>query len=234
MLEVLNDVLRVYDTSGNALILPQALNGFLGYPPAIDRTHRVFGPFITDPSCVFDAATGHWFLVVLTLDQLPANGDFTGTNHLDLAVSNTADPTGPWTVYSIPVQDDGTQGTPNHHCSPGGTTDPNRTNPNACLGDYPHIGSDANGIYLTTNEYSFFSPEFHGAQIYALSKAQLAALAASITVTQFDTHDLDTFGFALNGFTLWPSTTPGGGGDPSAGGTEYFLSSNTGAEARSG
>jgi hypothetical protein len=143
---------------------------------------------------------------------------------LDLAVSNTSDPTGAWTVYRIPVQDDGTDGTPNHHCSSGGTTS------NACLGDYPHIGSDANGIYLTTNEYSFFGPEFHGAQIYALSKAQLVS-GGVLTVTQFDTHGLDTFGFALNGFTLWPSTTPGGGGDPNAGGTEYFLSSNAGAEA---
>ena len=105
------------------------------------------------------------------------------------------------------------------------------TNPTACFADYPHIGSDANGIYLTTNEYSFFGPEFHGAQVYALSKTQLAARPATITVTQFDTHLLDTFGFALNGFTLWPSTTPGGGGDSSAGGTEYFLSSNAGAEA---
>lgn len=224
VLEALNDVLRVYDTSGNALTAPQAFNGFLGYAPAIDRAHGVFGPFVTDPSCVFDAATGHWFLIVLTLETVPANGDFTGKNHLDLAVSNTSDPTGAWTVYRIPVQDDGTDGTPNHHCSSGGTTS------NACLGDYPHIGSDANGIYLTTNEYSFFGPEFHGAQIYALSKAQLVS-GGVLTVTQFDTHGLDTFGFALNGFTLWPSTTPGGGGDPNAGGTEYFLSSNAGAEA---
>ena len=229
VLEVLNDVLSVYDTSGNAKGTPQALNGFLGYAPAINRTTGVFGPFVTDPSCVFDAATGHWFLIALTLDTNSANGAFTGTNHLDLAVSNTSDPTGPWTVYRIPVQDDGTQGTPDHHCSPG-APDPNHTNPNACLGDYPHIGSDANGIYLTTNEYSFFGPEFHGAQVYALSKAQLVS-GGVITVTQFDTHGLDTFGFALNGFTLWPSTTPGGGGDPTAGGTEYFLSSNAGAEA---
>src|SRR4029077_4048050 len=209
VLEVLNDVLSVYDTSGNAKGTPQALNGFLGYAPAINRTTGVFGPFVTDPSCVFDAATGHWFLIALTLDTNSANGAFTGTNHLDLAVSNTSDPTGTWTVYRIPVQDDGTQGTPDHHCSPG-APDPNHTNPNACLGDYPHIGSDANGIYVTTNEYSFFGPEFHGAQVYALSKAQLVS-GGVITVTQFDTHGLDTFGFALNGFTLWPSTTPGGG-----------------------
>jgi hypothetical protein len=230
VLEVLNDVLTVYDTSGNALTAVQALNGFLGYAPSIIRATGVFGPEVTDPSCVFDAATGHWFLVAFTIDQT-SGGDFTGTNHLDLAVSNTADPTGSWTIYRIATQDDGTDGTPNHHCSPGASTGPSVTNPTACFADYPHIGLDANGVYLTTNEYSFFGPEFHGAQVYALSKTQLAALPATIVVTQFDTHGLDKFGFAMNGFTLWPSTTPGGGGDSSAGGTEYFLSSNAGAEA---
>jgi hypothetical protein len=64
-----------------------------------------------------------------------------------------------------------------------------------------------------------------------MSKSQLASRPAGITVTQFDTHGLDGFGFALNGFTLWPSQTPGGGGDPAANGTEYLLSTNAGAEA---
>ena len=237
VVEVVNDVLRVYATSGAALTAPTALNGFLGYAPAIIRSPLTFGPFVTDPSCLYDAATGHWFLDVLTIDTFPHLGQdglqhFTGTNHLDLAVSNSSDPAGSWTIYRIPVQDDGTQGTPDHHCQPGHDTAlPLPTNPTACFGDYPHIGSDANGIYVTTNEYSFFGPEFHGAQVYAFSKAQLASLAPTITLTQFDTHGLDHFGFALNGFTLWPSTTPGGGGDATSGGTEYFLSSNAGAEA---
>jgi hypothetical protein len=239
VLEVVNDVMRVYDTAGNAVTAPTALNDFFGYAPAIVRNTNpiTFGPFVTDPSCLFDAASGHWFLDVLTLDTFPHPGDdgaqhFTGTNHIDLAVSNTSDPTGNWTIYRIPVQDDGTDGTPNHGCSAGtSTSQPLPTNPHACFGDYPHMGSDANGIYLTTNEYSFFGPEFHGAQVYALSKAQLVAGGGTVAVTQFDTHGLDSFGFALNGFTLWPSTTPGGGGDASAGGTEYFLSSNAAAEA---
>jgi hypothetical protein len=33
---------------------------------------------------------------------------------------------------------------------------------------------DANGFFLTTNEYSFFGPEFNSAQIYAFSKRALA------------------------------------------------------------
>jgi hypothetical protein len=243
VLEVLNDVLRVYDTAGTPLSAPTALNPFLGYPSAIvrfaDFTKDVLGPFVTDPSCIYDAETGHWFLDVLTIDSFPrldADGfqHFTGTNHIDLAVSNTSDPLGSWTVYRIPVQDDGTDGTPNHGCSPSRKplTDPQPTNPTACFGDYPHIGTDANGLYLTTNEYSFFGPEFHGAQVYAMSKTQLASGSPSLTVVQFDTHGADTFGFGSNGFTLWPSTTPGGSGDPSAGGTEYFMSSNAAAEAR--
>jgi hypothetical protein len=238
VMEVVNDVLQVYSTGGTGLLpKPVALNPFLGYDPALIRSPLTFGPFVTDPSCLYDAATGHWFVDVLTLDSYPQVGEdglqhYTGKNHLDLAVSNTSDPLGAWTIYRIPVQDDGTDGTPNHHCSAGDeTAAPLPTNPTACFGDYPHIGSDANGIYLTTNEYSFFGNEFHGAQVYALSKAQLASLASSITLTQFDTHGADTFGFATNGFTLWPSQTPGGGGDSSAGGTEYFLSTNAGAEA---
>src|SRR5207244_6876397 len=119
----------------------------------------------------------------------------TGKNHLALAVSKTSDPRGKFAIYHIPAQDNGTQGTPNHGCSLG-----------FCLGDYPHIGADANGFYITTNEYSFFGPEFHAAQIYAISKSALASNAANVAVTQFNTVG------AVNGnpgFTVWPASSPG-------------------------
>jgi hypothetical protein len=125
-------------------------------------------------------------------------------------------------VYSLPVQDDGTQGTPDHHCTLG-------KNPahGPCLGDYPHIGADANGFYVTTNEFNLVSPGFNGAQIYAFSKAQLAAGAKAVNVVQFDTTD-PTLGVQLNGnpgFTVWPATASAGQFDTSSGGTEFFLSS---------
>src|SRR5262249_22588097 len=101
VLEVLNDVLRVYTTSGTPVTSPTALNRFLVYARAVIRTtsRATFGPFVTDPSCLYDAQTGHWFLDALTLDTFPHPGTdglqhFTGTNHLDLAVSNTSDPAG--------------------------------------------------------------------------------------------------------------------------------------------
>jgi hypothetical protein len=217
VMESLNDVLRVYDRSGNALVGVIDLNTFYGYPPAINRTTGRFGQFVTDPSCYFDTDTQRWFNVVLTLEVDPANGDFLGPNHLDLAVSTTSDPRGSWTIYRIPAQDDGTQGTPNHNCAGG-----------PCLGDFPHIGADRSGFYITTNEYPFFEDGFHAAQVYALSKRALAAGAATVSVTQIDT--IGAVG-GNPGFTVWPATTPAGGYADDLGGTEYFLSSMAAEEA---
>src|SRR5215813_4336478 len=228
VVETVNDVFRVFHTDGTAATGVVDLNTFYGYIAQFNRTTGVQGPFVTDPSCIYDSATGHFFNLVLTLEVFPDTGNFTGVNHLDLAVSNTADPTGAWTIYRLPVQDDGTDGTPDHHC----VTGPARqtpTNPNACFGDFPHIGADANGIYLTSNEYDFFGFGFHGAQVYAISKAALASLAPTVAVTQFDTaHSAPV---NKPGFTLWPAQTGGGPFAGGQGGTEYFMSSTAADEA---
>jgi hypothetical protein len=219
VMETVNDVLQIFDTTGKPVSAPTDLNSFYGYTPAIDRTKNPlqFGPSITDPSCTFDVQTQRWFHVVLTLDRAAiTTQSLNGNNHLDIAVSATADPTGAWNIYSLPVQDDGTQGTPNHHCAMG-----------PCLGDYPHIGADANGFYVTTNEFSLFGPGFTGAQIYAFSKAQLASGASLVNVVQFDTSDT-SLGVQLDGtpgFTVWPALSTGNEFEGSQGGTEYFLSS---------
>ena len=142
---------------------------------AINRTTGEYGPSITDPSCYYDASTQRWFQVVLTLDRVGTTSELSGTNHLDIAVSQTANPTGAWNIYRLPVQNNGTQGTPDHGCSDG-----------FCLGDYPHIGADAHAIFLTTNEFSLFGPGFYGAQIYAISKQALATGAKACFNSKMD------------------------------------------------
>jgi hypothetical protein len=240
VMETLNDVLRIFDTAGNPVTPPTALNSFYGYAPAVDRTKnpQQFGPSITDPSCTFDVPMQRWFHVVLTLDRADVlKQDLSGANHLDVAVSASADPTGQWNIYRLPVQDDGTQGTPDHGCM-------QRTGKilvhGPCIGDYPHIGADANGFYITTNEFNLFLPGFfHAAQIYAFSKAQLAAGAPAVTVVQFDTAD-PSLGVQLDGtpgFTVWPALSTGNQFEGSQGGTEYFVSSeavfqDTGVDTR--
>src|SRR4051812_9371091 len=238
-LEAVNDVLNVFDTNG-ASALPDNtatnvvsgfprnvnhavdLNTFFGYAAAINRTTGARGQEVTDPSCLFDAQTQRFFVVVLTLEVVPTTGAFTLVNHLDLAVSKTADPTGGWNIYRTDVTNDGT--------NTGGQ------NPGPYLGDYPHIGADANGFYITTNAYPWCCDGFSGAQVYAFSKAQLAAGAASVNMVHIDTSGMvntpSDAGSTQPGFTLWPAQSPGTGSfQLSNGGTEYFLSSNAADEA---
>ena len=240
VLEAVNDVLNIYDTSGQSVLPDNTatnivgglarnvnhavdLNSFYGYPPAINRTTGRRGQFVTDPTCIYDAAAQRFFVVVLTLEVVPTTGAFTTQNHLDLAVSATSDPTATWNIYRIDVTNDGT--------NTGGS------NPGPYLGDYPHIGSDAYGVYLTTNSYPWCCNGFSGAQIYALSKSQLAAGAASVTMLHLDTSGTvnapSESGSTQPGFTVWPAHSPAANSyDVSGGGTEYFLSSNAADEAQ--
>jgi hypothetical protein len=244
VVEVVNDVFNVFSAASGASLLPDNtatnivagfprnvnhavdLNSFYGYPPAINRTTGVRGEFVTDPSCIYDAATQRFFMVVLTLDSQvpgPCQGVFSCVNHLDLAVSQTNNPTGSWNIYKINVTNDGT--------NTGGA------NPGPYLGDYPHIGADAYGIYLTTNAYPWHANGFSGAQIYALSKAQLAAGAANVTVVHLDTSGTvnapSDAGTTQPGFTVWPAQSPGASQfNLNSGGTEFFMSSNAADEAQ--
>jgi len=244
VVETVNDVFNVYSAATGASLLPDNtatnmvagfprnvnhavdLNSFYGYPPAINRSTGARGPEVTDPSCIFDAQTQRFFVVALTLDPQvggPCQGVLSCVNHLDLAVSQTSDPTGSWNIYRIDVTNDGT--------NTGGV------NPGPYLGDYPHIGADANGIYLTTNAYPWHENGFAGAQIYALSKAQLAAGAASVTVQHIDTSGMvnapSDAGPTQPGFTVWPAQSPGTSQFSLANnGTEYFLSSNAADETQ--
>ena len=211
VLESVNDVIRVFDRTGKPLTGVVDLNTFYGYPAAIHRAvPRMFGPSVTDPSCYYDPQVRRFFHVVLTFDTDSTSGAFTGTTHLDLAVSSSADPRGSWTIYRLPVQNDGSQGTPTHANCP-------------CLGDYPHLGADENGVYLTTNEFPLFAAGFNGAQIYALSKRDLVRGATSLSVVQINTQDHLLEGNP--GFVVWPAVSPAGDFSRANRGTEYFLSS---------
>src|SRR6266542_924195 len=189
---------------------PQLLRSFDGLNHRNQRTANGGNQFSVEPPDQ-GLCAGNGFVMESLTDA------FLGPNHLDLAVSQTADPTGSYTIYRIPTQDDGTQGTPNHNCAGG-----------PCIGDFPHIGADRHGFYLTTNEYPFFENGFHAAQVYAFSKTALASGAATVSLTQ-----IDSFGAVGGdpGFTVWPATTPAGAYADDLGGTEYLLSSMAAEEA---
>jgi hypothetical protein len=216
VLEGVNDAMRVFRTNGSPASGVVGLSDFYGYPPPTNPTTGRKGPEVTDPSCIFDAGTNRFYFVSLTLATDPKTGGLTGPNHLDLAVSRTGSPLGGWRIYRIPVQDDGTTGTQTHPDCP-------------CIGDYPHIGADAHGIYLTTNEFPLAGAGryggYNGAQVYALNKAGLASGARPVRGVHIDDPIAGSGANTLPGFTVWPANVPGGAYDTARGGTEYFTSS---------
>jgi hypothetical protein len=220
VLEAINDVVAVYNAESHARLSgPTALSSFFNLPPDILRTRPlVFGQRSTDPKCYFDASTNRWFVTMLKEDVNPQTGALSGPHQVLLAVSQTGNPSGSWTIFSLDVTDDGTSGTPTHaHCP--------------CLGDQPLIGADANGFYISTNEFAVFpfpGAFFNGAQVYAISKQRLEAAAASSsslpTVVQFDVGALATPDKGGIWGSLQPATSPKLGDEPNKG-TEYLLAS---------
>ncbi len=223
VVETINDVTAVYSTGGTRLSGPTALNAFYGYAVAVDRqlpngTPGKYGPFITDPKCLYDAQVDRFFMTVLTFDTDPTTGADLGTSHVDLAVSQGGDPTGAWTVFSFSTTNAGGSDPSDLGCP--------------CFGDQPLLGADANGIYVSTNEFPIFKAGFNGAKLYAISKSLLAAAANSATPTIPPVAYLDLGAIPTGdaGGSLWysvqPATSPGTTQfDASNNGTEYFLSS---------
>lgn len=208
VVDSVNLALRIRTTGGVPVTPTIALNAFFHLPPAILRTTPpVYGPFISDPRCYFDRDTQRWFITVLEIDTSPVTDDLLSKSSLLLAVSETANPAGSWNLYSIDTTNK--TGTPDHAGCP-------------CFGDQPLIGADANGFYISTNEFPIVGDGFNGAQLYAVSKTLLAAGPVSLPpVVTFSGLPLAE-GLA---YSLAPAITAAGGAHATINhGTEYFLS----------
>jgi hypothetical protein len=108
-------------------------------------------------------------------------------------------------VYRLDVTGDGASGCP-------------------CLGDYPHIGADANGFYITTNDFPLVEDGFNGSHVYAFSKQGLIS-GTNLNGWVFDTSASNYTVTGDAGYSVWPATAPSGKYETGANGTEYFLSS---------
>jgi hypothetical protein len=202
VLEMVNSALQVYDILGFPVGGSVDNAAFFNFPPNTATS----GSFASDPKCYFDQASGRFFAIVLRIPFDPTTFAITGS-FLDIAVSDSNDPRGTWHVGEVDLTDDGTNGSPNHpHCP--------------CLGDQPLLGADANGIYVSTNEFALAEAGFNGAQIYALDKGTLVNGQMPSIV-----HLANLVLANGIGFSVQPSASPTGTGSADANGSEYFLSS---------
>jgi hypothetical protein len=101
-MESVHNVLTILNaTTGAPLLQGGALNfnTFYDYPPMFVQGSQfdTLGPFLFDPQCVFEQDTQRWFHIVFYVGTFPQSSGtvfFTGPTSLEVAVSDTADPTG--------------------------------------------------------------------------------------------------------------------------------------------
>ena len=209
VMEPINDAIAVFDPSGARIGGPVPINQFFNLAPSVIRsTPLVFGQFVSDPRCYYDAATGHWFISVTEIDTNPATGKFATHSSVLLAASVTSDPSGAYYLYSIDTTDGHGQREGHPNCP--------------CFGDQPLIGADTNGFYVSTNEFPITGPGFNGAQIYAMSKAALLS-GGHLHVVHFNVGaDVPVPPVDQPNGGIWYSIQPASGA--STPGVEYFLS----------
>jgi hypothetical protein len=104
--------------------------------------------FVFDPKVIYDRISGRFVVVALEYYS-------SGTAYVDIAVSDDSDPNGTWYKYrtSSVVNIDGS----NYWV------------------DYPGLGVDANGIYVTGNLFDFAGTSFGGGWVRSVLKSSVLA-----------------------------------------------------------
>ncbi len=209
LVEFVNDTLNIYSTSGATL---------LGALPAFEVFDLPPNTFLSDPRAYWDPSSGHWFLTMFDVGNSGGtitNGECSNyaapPNCLStqyIAVSNTTDPFGAYTVFTIDTSDSS-----------------NTANGCPCFGDFDMVGADGSGFYISTNEFPLNSGGlgFNGTVIYALSKSGLIAAANGGTTPTVQRYTVPYLSDPFAGYHLSPSTVTQGSSSPN---TEYFVESN--------
>ncbi|MGI8762011.1 MAG: hypothetical protein ACR2LF_12105 [Jatrophihabitantaceae bacterium] len=202
ILEFVNNALEAYTPSGQVLAGPLAATTVFGVSPST---------FLSDPRCYYDAPSKRWFLTEFVVGTTTSSGAEKTPSTQYVAVSNNSNPLGSYHLYSIDTTDSTVSGCP-------------------CLGDFDQIGADANGFYISTNEFGISSGAYNGAIIYAIGKRALEQSGLGAPAPRMITYRLlnDAFG---QPYHVAPSQTPPG--SPFAPNREYFVESNSNAPSDS-
>ena len=137
---------------------------------------------------IYDPTSSRWIAAELSGE--------TTNNSVMLARSDTSDPTGPWHAVSFLGNAGGT----------------------GQFVDYTRLGVDANGVYVSTNNFASNGGDFDSVSLFSLPKADLLAAHPSVAnLSRFDALVPTTVGLSMqpvinfgasNGSALVLGTTP--------------------------
>lgn len=150
--EFINGMFAVYaKTNGRQLELKTDIDFWGAAGVGIDTSSWT----VSDPRVIYDPASQRWFASQIDIDEFTQILDMMlGANHFLFAVSETSDPTGPWHGTSF-------------------DSDPANGN----FADFPTLGLDSQGVYLSGDMYDGASdpsaPTALGPTLVSFPKADL-------------------------------------------------------------
>jgi hypothetical protein len=134
VVQVVNGLVRISGKTGAEIVTVPNWAFFSLGPDELDA----------DPRIIYDDYHDRWLGVLLSR---PDDGSF-ADNYLNLAVSETSDPTGAWSIFWLPYAE--------------------------YLPDYPGIASSTDKIVLSANEFEY-GTTFAGASVAVIPWSQVAA-----------------------------------------------------------
>jgi hypothetical protein len=146
----------IYNMHGGMVQGPFYLNTFFDEPADANTS---------DPRVYYDANPHRWFATMIEY-SFDSDG-LVAESHVDLAVSDSSNPTHSWHVYRVDAS------SPTHRGCP-------------CLGDYPILGVDGTNVYISTQEFTGDLNNYNGAQLYILPESELTAGASSVDQATFE------------------------------------------------
>jgi hypothetical protein len=122
VMQAVNTTFRISSRTGAAIDTIDLVD-FFGISSIPDYDASVF-----DSRVIYDSLHGRWIAIEASYDCYATETAGVGTGWIDLAISSNADPTGTWTVRSLPFDDE--------------------------IPDYPGLGTSTDKVVLGTNQFS--------------------------------------------------------------------------------
>lgn len=141
LVEMVNGTVRISDGSGTPV-------------NTIDICSFFFCDFLTavisDPIVRYDPASGRWFASVVTIEYVAQGALLVAEGQWRLAVSQSSDPSGAWTVYAATMN-------------------------NGTFPDFPKMAISSDKVVQTGDAFTVSSNRFKGTEFAVLSKADVVA-----------------------------------------------------------
>ncbi len=169
VLQGVNTQWEVLDHSGHVQGSPISAQSFFGVPNVTngsspcDVAHQS-QPFLSDPRAIYDSSAHRFWAAMLQVEGWPSQGiapDCPLKTVYFIAVTRTADPTGPWNVYEFDM-------------SAGSTF----------VADYTQLGINGQAVYFSANMFPTVGNGFY-AEIFEANKAKMEAGTGGFTADGF-------------------------------------------------